>query len=347
MTKEKILCIKEAKDLFERRVAKLIRAQDYLLRSQEHQAIMAAQQIFIEKAKVVEGLFDNEAKTLKKEYMSISQLIRFYQRQLKGQCDKLALQEQIICKLQNHIAVNMNARLDQKLQKKQSANQLALQSSAAEPPKVLDFYRKEFDLFGMQLRLHAEEKERLVESVVVKEKIALVKTREAEVLFLRNQLRELESLLKVTMAEQIDLKIKLFEARNEISALHRQHELDITAKEGGIKERIAGLIEEIKRLCEVQSDQKEFAKMELKVKDAVIMKLERRLELFNDNSRKMKAVLRVPRLTKQFHDLMAPGNLAEFDCLERVYDHHYEGLGQSLIDSDGQDSPVIGDRAEQ
>lgn len=340
MTKEKILSIKEAKDLFERRVAKLIRAQEYLLRSQEHQAIMAAQQIFIEKAKVVEGLFDHEAKTLKKEYMGISQLIRFYQRQLKGQCDKLALQEQIICKLQNHIAVNMNARLDEKLRKKRSANQLALQSSAAgftEPPKVLDFYRKEFDLFGMQLRLHAEEKERLVESVVVKEKEALVKTREAEVLFLRNQLRELESLLKVTMADEIDLKIKLFEARGEISALHRQHELTMTAKEGGIKDRIAGLIEEIKRLCEVQSDQKEFGKMELKVKDAVISKLERRLELFTDNSRKMKAVLRVPRLTKQFHDLMAPGNLAEFDCLERVYDHHYEGLGQSLEDSDGQD----------
>ena len=74
--------------------------------------------------------------------------------------------------------------------------------------------------------------------------------------------------------------------------------------------------------------------MELKVKDAVIKKMEKRAELFNLCTKKIKAVLRVPRLAKQFHDMMAEGKCGEFDCLEAVYDHHFGALGRSLDDEE-------------
>ena len=42
LTKEKILAVKESKDIFEKRIKKLIKAQDYEVKSQEQYAIAAA-----------------------------------------------------------------------------------------------------------------------------------------------------------------------------------------------------------------------------------------------------------------------------------------------------------------
>ena len=72
-------------------------------------------------------------------------------------------------------------------------------------------------------------------------------------------------------------------------------------------------------------------KTEIQVKDGVIKGLERRVELFKTNCKSMRAVLRVPRLAREFHDLMAEGRLSEFDCLTDVYERHYRALGESLV----------------
>lgn len=87
--------------------------------------------------------------------------------------------------------------------------------------------------------------------------------------------------------------------------------------------------------------------MELKVKDATIYKMEKRAEEFDKLTKKMKAVLRVPRLAKQFHDLMAEGKRGEFDCLEKVYDHHFNAFGQSLFLDDPQDPRSFNTITEQ
>jgi len=72
-------------------------------------------------------------------------------------------------------------------------------------------------------------------------------------------------------------------------------------------------------------------KTEIQIKDGVIKNLEDRVELFKANCKSMRAVLRVPRLAREFHDLMAAGNLSEFDCLTDVYERHYRAVGESLL----------------
>jgi hypothetical protein len=76
-------------------------------------------------------------------------------------------------------------------------------------------------------------------------------------------------------------------------------------------------------------------KAELAVKDGVIAALEGRVGLFQASATRMRAVLRVPRLAREFHSLMAGGQLEEFACLDDVYDRHYRALGESLL-PDGQ-----------
>ena len=71
ITKDKMVAVKEAKDMFEKRVRKLITAQEYILRSQENQAIVASQEVFKSKAKGLENQFESEAKIIKKQYLSL------------------------------------------------------------------------------------------------------------------------------------------------------------------------------------------------------------------------------------------------------------------------------------
>jgi Cdc6-like AAA superfamily ATPase len=64
VTQIKILSIKESKDIFEKRVQKLIKAQEYELTNQESQAIRTAQEVFVQQGQSMIKLFDKEAKLL-------------------------------------------------------------------------------------------------------------------------------------------------------------------------------------------------------------------------------------------------------------------------------------------
>jgi len=141
------------------------------------------------------------------------------------------------------------------------------------------------------------------------------------------------------MQEGIALKIDLFEMRGEMVEMKKQHQEDLVKTKSGVEDTVANLTGEIKRLLQVRQSSAKYAKIELKIKDATIKNLENKLNLFTDNSKKMKAILRVPRLTKQFHDILAEGKLTEFACLSKVYDHHYEAVGTLFSDNEESGSP--------
>jgi len=90
VTKVKIASIKEAKEIFQKRVNKLLKAQQYELKSQEAFGISAAHRVFEEKGAKVRELFQIEIGELMGEYRTLHDLIRFHQRKLKSQC-------QVIC----------------------------------------------------------------------------------------------------------------------------------------------------------------------------------------------------------------------------------------------------------
>lgn len=60
ITKTKMMQIQEAKNIFEKRVNKLIKAQEYELQNNEKNGIMTAHKVFIQKGVEVQDLFNNE-----------------------------------------------------------------------------------------------------------------------------------------------------------------------------------------------------------------------------------------------------------------------------------------------
>ena len=75
----------------------------------------------------------------------------------------------------------------------------------------------------------------------------------------------------------------------------------------------------------------------------MITKLGGQADLFKENARRMRAVLRVPRLTKLYHDLIRGENMHEFSSLDRIYEGHFNKVAEDLgLADDGK-----GDAAAQ
>ena len=99
VTQVKVRSIKEAKGIFQKRVNKLLKAQQYEVRSQESFAIRAAHEVFIKKGAEVRELFQADVVALMAEYRALHDLIRFYQRKLKSQYQVICSQECMLAKL--------------------------------------------------------------------------------------------------------------------------------------------------------------------------------------------------------------------------------------------------------
>ena len=65
-----------------------------------------------------------------------------------------------------------------------------------------------------------------------------------------------------------------------------------------MQRKIDSLVHEIKAIDTQLYEYKRFSKLEFIVKNAIIEKLNERVFLFKTNATKMKAILRIPRLSK-------------------------------------------------
>jgi hypothetical protein len=69
---------------------------------------------------------------------------------------------------------------------------------------------------------------------------------------------------------------------------------------------------EIFRLCDNSKWEKRYNEQELIVKDSIISNLKMQMKSMTGSTKKMRAVLRIPRMSKQFHDMTRIENLPEF-----------------------------------
>jgi hypothetical protein len=55
-----------------------------------------------------------------------------------------------------------------------------------------------------------------------------------------------------------------------------------------------------------------------------VAKLENKCRLYREGGKKLRAVLRIPRLTRMYHDLIRVDGKDEFESLDHVYDIHFK-----------------------
>ena len=89
-----------------------------------------------------------------------------------------------------------------------------------------------------------------------------------------------------------------------MAQLKKDHERHVNRVTKSYEEKVGNLKFEIKRLNDVFDTFKEYTSHEYRLKDVILEKLENQALVFKENARRMRAVLRVPRLTKLYHDMI-------------------------------------------
>ena len=105
--------------------------------------------------------------------------------------------------------------------------------------------------------------------------------------------------------------------------MENQHLEDLREAEQVRIKETGALKEQIKSLVELDKDHRTYTEFELKTKDHIIEIYRKRVEILHDNAKKMKACLRIPRLTKQYHDMTRDEKIPEFEAIEEIYEKHF------------------------
>jgi len=165
---------------------------------------------------------------------------------------------------------------------------------------------------------------------VLQEKEQELKTARDEIAFVSDQVEEVHGLLEKSNDERAKLAQEHHRLKLEMAQVKRDYEAQIRRIRAGHEKQVHNLKFEIKRLNDVFDTYKECVGMEYQLKDAIIDKLDTSVTIFKENGRRMRAVLRVPRLTKQYHDMVRGEEMAEFACLDEVYERHYGKVAEEL-----------------
>lgn len=81
-----------------------------------------------------------------------------------------------------------------------------------------------------------------------------------------------------------------------------------------------------------------FNEFELQVKDAIIAKKGNQIQRLRKTGENVKAILRIPRLCRQFQERTAAENVPELEILEDVFRSHYGRMEEDLYTSEKYDS---------
>ena len=165
---------------------------------------------------------------------------------------------------------------------------------------------------------------------MLREKEEELRNAKDEISFVSDQVEQVRRLLEQSNDERSQLAHDNYRLRLETEQVKKDYEAKIRGIKAGHEKQIHNLKFEIKRLNDVFDTYKECVAVEYKLKDAIIDKLDTSVTIFKENGRRMRAVLRVPRLTKQYHDMVRGEEMAEFACLDEVYERHYGKVAEEL-----------------
>lgn len=88
------------------------------------------------------------------------------------------------------------------------------------------------------------------------------------------------------------------------------------------------LLDDIKEAEEMIERLRKYGDIQTKINDAILEKSQNNHDVHMQTMKKVKAVLRIPILTKKFHDLIQKENMDEFDSLDLVYRKHFDLVGE-------------------
>lgn len=148
------------------------------------------------------------------------------------------------------------------------------------------------------------------------------------------QCEELYDLLKKSCDSEIQLKIKVHDFENQIKKLKERQKIELQNLDKKHKDLEYKLIQEIKRQHQELNNLKKYNQHDNDITARIADILDGQVKMYKENARRMRAVLRVPRLCKMYHDQVRQDQMDEFQCLDKIYEAHYAVVQKELFYDD-------------
>lgn len=186
-------------------------------------------------------------------------------------------------------------------------------------------YSKPFDFYGQEIRLlTVPERENVIEEVVVREKNAQIAKLLDENYLLNSQVTALKDFWRKSQEECSSLKHEIARLGEVAKLVKRDHDLEKIKQAARFQDKIDKLKDEIADIKHHHKCYRNMVEAEYGLKEVIQDMLESQLNIFKENARKMRAVLRVPRLCKMFHDTVSgPASRRDFQILDQLYEKHF------------------------
>jgi hypothetical protein len=172
--------------------------------------------------------------------------------------------------------------------------------------------------------MQADEKNYFIKNLLLKEKEYEVAALQEQLDYMRNQNLELMKLSKKASEEASTLKRELHDANADIRAGKAEFATKHARQAAGFAKKFDNLKFELRRIIDEGARFREYADFEQQVLEVCLTKLEGKCKLYREGGKKLRAVLRIPRLTRLYHDLIRRDGLDEFASLDQVYDLHFK-----------------------
>ena len=266
------------------------------------------------------------------EYDGLLKVINMYEKNLKEQCKELALQETVISQLSNHISALTRERFKNKLAEREAevANRGDAKILKYGDPYECLYKKRQFDFYGKSIRISDSENHEFVKNSLIQESHLNCVNFESQVWNSKNEIAALQTMYEQASEENGRLKNELFDTKKKWKAEVRQLKADFKVKEDKYVTTIENRDRSLKSLAEHFRLFKGFTELQARLEKSILKKTSGNFDVVTENCRKLKAILRVPILSKKFHDLIREKNMEEYESLEYVYSKHYGELSDQF-----------------
>ena len=208
-------------------------------------------------------------------------------------------------------------------------------------PTVDALSRRQFDFYGGQVRIQADEKCYFIKNLLLKEKEFEQQRLQEKLDVTKNQNLELMKLSKKAQEEASALKRDLYDTREELRAKKAEFEVKYARQARRFAKVLDNVKFELRRVIDEGNRYKEYADYEQQVLEVCVGKLETKCKLYREGGKKLRAVLRIPRLTRLYHDLIRRDGRDEFESLDQVYDLHFKTVAADFSPQRLAEAPEV------
>ena len=87
---------------------------------------------------------------------------------------------------------------------------------------------------------------------------------------------------------------------------------------------------QLKKVCDSYTTYRKYINVEEQVHESTKDYLENQVTKYKENVRNMRAILRIPRLCKLYHDRVRADKMKEFKILEDIYEEHFKIVSSEI-----------------